>query len=172
MSELIRRIPGEQSLVGAIRGVADTSRQFNSRQRISGRGGQLGYVIESDDEWDLVETFPTTPAFTALPAEYRLTFTGDGSQKYPIVQPATDIRVNGTGEANKLSLNFNGRYWYVDGSNIVQEYYIDEPDAADFESENKLSWLIALEYSGSITLRMKARGRGSSNGTWSIERIA
>lgn len=172
MSSVLDRIPGADSAMAFMRDAARQAHELKSRQRTTGQGGQLGYRIESTADWDYTLTLPTTPPYTAQYAEFRITFTGDGSQQFPIVQPATDIRVNGTGEANRLQLGSNGRYMYSNSGNVVQEYYLDSPDPSSFESPTTLSWIIALEYMGAVTLRMKARGAGSSPGEWSIARIA
>lgn len=168
MNSSLDRLP-EGTLTRAIRSIGETEAEFKSRQRTTGRSGQLGYAVESALDWDYEITLP--PTLSAQYVELILTFTGDGSQKFPIVIPASDIRVNGTGDANKLTLSPNGQWIYSNGGNVVLMYALDQPDPAYFESETQLAWLIGFEYLGSITFRLKARGQASTDGTWSVVRI-
>ena len=171
MSELLDRIPGNNSALRSVRTVANQIAQFKSRQRMTAKGGQLAYPVASDDEWDYIETFPTTPANTYYPAEFLVRFTGDGSQKFPIVIPQTDVRVNGTGESNKLAMGPSGQFIYNSGGNVVQATFIDMPEPSYFESETQNAWLVVLYYTGSVTLRIKARGQSSSPGDFEIVRL-
>ena len=173
MSDLINRIPGNESAMASLATISRNTNQTKARQRITGRAGQLGYAIQSVNAWDLTETFPTTSGVAFSNASYRVTYTSDGTQRFPIVIPATDIRINGTGDANKPSIIPNsGLYSYADGSGEVQIQTFEMPDQAYFASETQLAWSFDLLYRGSVTIRFKARGNATSNGTFSIVRTA
>ena len=170
MSDILNRLP-ENTLTRSLRAITQDAAAFKSRQRTTGASGQLGYYPASALDWDLVASFPTVPPMSGAYAEYRLIFTGDGSQKFPIVLPQCDVRVNGTSDANKVRMGTNGRYEYFSGSETVQIYTFAEPDPIYFEDDYKLAWLIGLQYSGTVTLRIKARGTSSCDGTWSLVRL-
>lgn len=172
MSELIDRIPGEQSVVASLRGVVEDSLQFKAAQRFSGRSGQLGYLVESDDDWDLIlPLYSAPPAYTAATLELR--YVSDGTQDYPIVVPVTDIRVNGTGEANRMQVvPSSGLFTYSDGSGdvIVQTWEYADPNYFGHKSEAR--WKIDFLFRGNVTLRIKTRARATSDGTMSVVRTA
>lgn len=172
MSELIDRIPGRESLVGNLRGVVETTAQFKSRQLITGRSGQLGYAISSGQEWDLTETM-SAPGPGYLSRTYRVTYTSDGSQKFPIVTPATDLRFNGVAEHNKPTSSHDGSLWtYEDGSCDVIINGYELPNQAFFDSESQQAWEFVIMYVGTVTLRIKAQGQASCDGTFAVTRVS
>lgn len=169
---MIERIPGVQSVISSLRRVVADSLQIKAAQRFSGRSGQLGYLVESDEVWDLVlPLYSAPPGYTAATLELR--YVSDGSQEYPIVVPVTDIRVNGTGEANRMQVvPSSGLFTYSDGSGdvIVQTYEYDDPNYFGHASEAR--WKIDFLFRGNVTLRVKARARATSDGTMTVVRTA
>lgn len=173
MSELIDRIPGQESALAQLREVVETTEQIKARQRITGRSGQLGYAVASAATWDYTETFPTTSGGGYVGAGYRITFTSDGTQDYPIVVPSVDIRVNGTDEANRLKIiPSSGLYQYSDGSGEVLMQIYERPYEGLFGSKNQSAWDYVFLYRGSVTIRIKPRGQASSKGTFSVARTS
>lgn len=173
MSELIDRIPGVESTLAKLRGVVNTNQQIKAAQRFTGRSGQLGYAVESDLDWDLVETFPYTPPPGYLSASFAITFTGDGTQKWPIVVLSTDVRVNGTANSNRLAVTpSSGFYEYADASGDVLFQAFERHDPAYFDNPNVSRWTIDILYRGTVKIYFKARGQATSDGTFSVVRTA
>lgn len=173
MSELINRIPGQESMMGKLRAVVETTAQLKARQRLTGRGGQLAYMAETDNQWDYQQTLtvPTPPAYAE--ARFRVTFTADESQRFPIAIPLTDVRINGTGDSNKLKVvPSSGLYSYTDGSGeVLGEANIDKPVQSLLDSEKQLAWEFYFQYRGTVTLRIKARAQASCPGTFAVTRV-
>lgn len=171
MSELIDRIPGVQSTIATMRGVIDTTNQIKARQRITGRSGQLAYAVSSSADWDLMLTFPAAPPPAYLSATFTIVFTGDGSQKFPIAVPITDMRVNGTADANKLSYPPGvAQLEYHSGSNDVLAQTFERPAPDYFDSELQQAWTIDILYRGNITVYIKVRAQATSDGTITVTR--
>ena len=155
----------------SIRDSSRTAQEFKARQRASGASGQIGYLVESDQEWDRIETLPTTAQYAYRPVELTLTFTGDPQRPWPIVIPATDIRFNGTGDGNRIFQDANGNYmWKVNNDNIVTMSTIDVIFPESLEDPLHVKFQVLFYYTGTITYYVKARAQASSRGTWSIDR--
>lgn len=171
MSELIDRIPGRESATAALRSLRTATEQMKSRQRITGRSGQLGYKVESGSDWDIVITpaAPAPPAYAGI--VFKVTYKGDGTQKFPLAAITTDIRFNGTGESNKPSATPGNIYTYSDANCdvIMGDFEFQEPSS--FDSEFNYVWTFAMNYRGNVTIRMKPRIFASSPGTITVERV-
>lgn len=177
MSELIDRIPGRESLVAKLRGVVELTAQLKARQRLSGRSGQLGYAINSSDAWDYSGSVAFTNA-TYNSAQFRIVFTGDGTQPFPIAVPQFDVRINGTGSGNKMVFDPSlGTYVYEDSSVQMDAFDYGKPISSYFASEDQSGWLLTLFHigktgTGNFQVRIKARAQASCGGAFSIVRIA
>lgn len=158
-----------------IREVDRITREFKAPQVTSGASGQLGYAIENTAQWDRTETLPyidpNSPPFIGS-AKYRVTFTGDGSQENPMAIPLTDIRVNGTGEANKVTYRWNLGAWAYGDPSILRVFSYDKLITSSVLNPNQLQWEIDVSYSESPTIRFKLRAQASSPGTLSIVRVS
>ena len=173
MSQFIERIPGQESMMGKLRAVVETTAQLKARQRLTGRSGQLAYTAENPMMWDYENTLavPTPPAYNQ--ARFRVTFTGDGSQKNPIAIPLTDVRINGVEDVNKMKVvNSSGLYAYSDGScDVIGESTIDKPVQSLLGDELQLGWEFYFQYRGTVTLRIKARAQASCPGNFAVTRV-
>ncbi|MFC8008929.1 hypothetical protein [Streptomyces cinereoruber] len=171
MSEEINQLPCNV-LTDRIRTARRLTNELKSRQRLSSIGGQLNYLVETEDEWDVNQTFPTTPPFTYEQKTLQLTHTGDGKQSFPITMPFIDIRINGTADANRIDYlftgGFSGELGYVNGSNIVLVSNIIR-SVAHIENELVDRWTMLLTYQGSITCRAKAQVMASCDGSVALE---
>lgn len=177
MSELIDRIPGQESMMAKLRGVVDTTTQIKARQRLTGRSGQLGYAVSSAADWDLDTSVPySTSSFQT--AEWHIVYTGDGTQPFPIAIPQFDVRINGTSDGNKMVFNpATSQYGYQDAA--VEVYALDygKPVVSYLKDSVQTAWTVRLFYLGKVSagnfaLKMKARAQASSNGTFSVVRIS
>lgn len=176
MSDLIDRIPGNESALARIREVSEQSLQLKARQRASGRSGQLGYTIDSGKEWDSEVTLPYTNE-TYRVAEFTLSVTGDKSQRFPIVIPKLDVRVNGVADGNKMKFVAGNHGYVYDDSNVsVTAVDYASPDDSGFGDEFKNSWKLRLMYIGvrgvgNASLKLKLRAQSSSPGAVSVVRV-
>lgn len=142
-------------------------------QVTSGSSGLLAYEAENDVEWDRIETLPYVDPYMGMGiCELTVTFTGDGSQKFPFAFEASDLRINGTAEANLVKydaaqLSWNYGSWPSDS---IQAVKYDAPIVSAFTSDHQLKWTIYFYYYGSVTYRLKLRARSSCPGTLSVAR--
>ncbi|MFB6518572.1 hypothetical protein [Streptomyces sp. NPDC056401] len=173
MSELIKSLP-RNSFEEAIRQAERITHEIKSRQRLSNIGGQLGYLAQTANTWDVEETFATTPPFTYVQKTLQLTYTADGKQSFPMTLPFIDIRVNGTADVNRVDYlftgGFSGELGYVNGSNILFVADIKR-DVSVMTDPLVQRWTMLLTYQGSITLRAKGQVMASSDGTVELVRL-
>jgi hypothetical protein len=162
----------QNRLVAILRDVEQIEDQFKARQRVSGASGQLGYLVQSANAWDITQTV-TDPV--AAVASFEITYTANGTQKFPIVMPTVDLRVNGTGNANRLSYlygsGFNGALGYISGPNSLlmgeltrRHAYLADPLVS--------KWAFNFVFSGTITYYLKALIQASSDGVVTVVRTA
>lgn len=150
-----------------------TASELKATQRITGRSGQLGYRVESNNAWDLTLALPYVEGPALSAATFKVTYTSNGKQKFPIVVPLIDLRFNGTGEGNKLTGAPGGDFFtYEDANGYVLMGWMDRPDHTLFESETQLAWTFNVLYRGNITLRVKPRAQATCDGTLTVARIA
>jgi len=177
VSELIDRIPGQESVVAKLRGIVDTTLQLKARQRTTGRGGQLGYAIDSANAWDFDGSVAYTNSTYQI-AEFHIIFTGDGTQKYPIAVPQFDVRINGTDASNRMVFRSDTtQYEYQDAAVEVMAFEYGEPVNAYFASETQSAWSLKLFFigktgSGNFALRIKPRAQASCGGVFTVVRVA
>jgi hypothetical protein len=153
----------EKQTEAAIKDIVTVGREFKNRQKFSAKSGLLGYLTESADQWDLHETLSGNGTIIIT-----VTFTGDGSQKYPFIQPYADLFFGGTSDSNRpddVSLE------WVSGMNlaILGDFLLfDTTYASD---ELVYAWITIVNYSGTFDYYLKAYAMGSSLGTLSVTRI-
>ena len=175
MSELIDRLPGNESFVASLRSIQRGTSQLKSRQRFSGKSGQLGYTIDSGNEWDLVVSIPYS-SINFLNATFLIEVEGDGSQEFPIMIPSLDTRINGTGDASRMRFNAgNHGYDYNEYNLSVSGVDYCVPAEEFFGDPLKNCWRLRIMYfgiynDGTMTLRLKFRAQGSCPGTIRITR--
>lgn len=165
----------ENQLVRSLRQAGRLGQELKARQRLSSVGGQLNYLVETDDTWDLIEAVTYNPMNPFI--QLRITYTGDGTQKFPAVQPYIDLRINGTADSNKVRyLNeppFSGALGWVDegvttGATLAGGL---RPDPAYFEDEDVQRWTLLIQTYGDITCYAKVQAMASCDGTVEIERL-
>lgn len=150
-----------------IRQARQLAQEFKSTQPTSGASGQLGYLIQNPADWDLITTLPATAPGNYVYVEWTVTYTADGSQKWPYAVPSTDLRINGTGSGNKLSKDpTSSQFTY--GSVIRGEF--DVYDVTTVEDEKVFKWVSQFYYTGAPTCYLKLRAQASSPGTISVAR--
>lgn len=172
MSDLIDRIPGNESAIAALKLVSQTTAELKARQRITGRSGQLGYAVQSPAAWDITDALPVPPGSSYFVANYAVVFTRTGEQDFPIALISTDMRINGTADTNRLVvIPSSGLYTYNDGTCDVIVQTFELPDPAYFESKTQSAWGISIAYSGNVTVRIKARGQATSPGSFAVTRL-
>jgi hypothetical protein len=156
-----------------IRSAGRNNHEFKAPQVASGSSGLLAYEAENPVTWDRTETLPYVDPYAGIGiCELTITFTGDGSQKFPFAFEASDLRINGTADANlvkydALQLSWNYGEWPNDS---VQAIKFDAPGPSAFTSDYTLKWTIYFYYYGNVTYRLKMRVRSSCPGTLSVTR--
>jgi hypothetical protein len=147
--------------------------EFKAPQVTSGSSGLLAYKAENDVAWDRTETLPYIDPYAGVGiCELTITFTGDESQRFPFAFAASDLRINGTAEANLVKydaaqLSWNYGVWPGDS---VQAIKYDAADPAAFTHDYQMMWKIYFYYYGNVTYRLKLRARCSCPGTLSVTR--
>lgn len=163
----------EHSLERHLRETAQLAHELKARQRLSGASGQLGYAVASTNNWDLTGSLPTSSPPNFNYAEFEVTFTGDGSQEFPVAIPSTDIRINGTALSNQLRYDpAVGWVSWSSGSNIVRAEVYDQADVTLLQDPTRLRWKLGLYYSGTIAYYLKTRAHASCPGSISVVRTA
>lgn len=145
--------------------------QLKARQRQSNVSGQLGYQVETSATWDSTDTLATVVAPALAPLEFDITFTGDGSQRFPIAIPSTDVRIDGTADANKITPGLLGLQ-YSSGLDLAVFDLFDYYDVTLLEDPFVYRWKVRGQYRGTPIYYLKARVRASCPGTLSVTRVA
>lgn len=177
MSDLIARIPGVPSVTARVRQMTEITKQFKATQKLSGASGQLGYAIDSGNVWDAEIPLPYNSAsFQSRSIE--VLFEGDGTQDFPIALPQFDVRLNGESMANRMTFDpQQGWYVYQDAAVDVFAVRFGRIDDAYAEDPTKTVWQIWMSVlgvtgSGTMTFRVKVRGRASCPGVLTVTRTA
>lgn len=148
---------------------------YKNRQRTSGQSGVLSYFSKSGNIWDLTQAI-TGASFQLV--DFTVTFTGDGSQQFPVVSPYIDLYVNGTDNAHRIPLDGS---LYDDGSGNTALYSpggnanpraVFTPEAAYLADPLVSKWDIEIEISGNITYYLKAYAAGTCRGSITVVRTA
>lgn len=148
--------------------------ELKNRQPTSGRSGVLGYLSQTLNEWDLVETVSSPSPSFGYGATFEITFEGDGSQRYPIINPFAEVLLSSDIDKIPRKAEYNpanGFLSWSDGTNGVTFSGFLEADTDNKSSVYKYKWVIYMSYFGSnITYRLKAFTRGTSRGTITVAR--
>lgn len=144
----------------AIKNVVTVGREMKNRQKFSARSGLLGYLTETNNQWDLHNTLSGNGTIVIT-----MTFTGDGSQLYPFIQPYADLFFGGTSDSNRPSnISFEWQSG-TNSANLGNYLLYDTTYAAD-----KLiySWITTVNYSGTFDYYFKGYAVGSCKGTLTV----
>lgn len=147
--------------------------EFKNRQFTSGSSGVLGYRSQTTNQWDYNATVSTGSPSSFLDTTYTLNFTSDGTQNYPMINPAMDIFAGSPIEANRLKPNIA----WSDGTNtaMLSGYFFLATDRLSvgypaLSSINQLQWFTVISVAGSVALFIKAYAVGSCRGTVTLTR--
>lgn len=148
--------------------------EIKNRQPTSGRSGILGYLSQTLSEWDLIETVSSPSPSFGYSATFEITFTADGSQRYPIINPFADVLLSSPLDPTPRKAQYNpsnGFLSWTDGTNGVTFSGFLQADPSNKSSLYTYKWTIYMSYFGSnITYRLKAFTRGTSRGTLQVLR--
>lgn len=173
MNPNLQNLP-QNKLVTAIKQASQTALELKSRQRMSGASNQLSYRVETNNTWDIVQALPTGTSVND-PLLFTVTFNADGSQENPVAVPIFDIRVNGTGESNKLTFINNEFGFGAPGyqtANGKVFFYASAPDLTHLTNPYLRRWGVPgsrqMTTSEAWTLYIKATVIASCPGTLSV----
>lgn len=146
-----------------IRRIAAFNTELKSRQQQTGKGGLLGYLTQTSASWDLNEGLSGGET-----VEIEIVFAGDGTQRYPVMQPYVDIFFGGTAESNRPN-DVTGSW--TDGLNgaVLGDYL--KFDTAYSASDYEYRWTIVFGSFGTLDYYLKAYAVGSSPGTITVTRV-
>lgn len=134
-------------------------------QRISGRSGMLPYTTQNGSGWDLTGSVPASTTGVRQ-ISIQMTFTGDGTQKAPFVNPFLDVFVNGTAPSNRLSpLAFNT------ASSAPQLSGFLGIDKTYYTNNYTRVWNTTIAYVDAFTYNIKGYAKGSSRGSLTVVRL-
>lgn len=151
------------------------AREFKAPQVTSGASGLLAYEVENPVTWDATVTLPAVPV--GAPGsefyDFDVTFTGDGSQGYPIAELIAEITVNGHALYPE-----QGGYWvYADSPTWPYTIrFSSSIYALDYEpfftDKYRIRWSYGFFYNSNnpVTVRVKLRARSTSPGVLSMVR--
>jgi hypothetical protein len=181
------RLPNlpENQLITRLQGIDTTLKELRTSQRVSGSGGTLNYLSKTNNTWDFTETVGANDGATHQ-AIFTVTFTADGTQRFPTQMCLFDIFINsatittGPIEANRLSPQSDT---WTDGTrtvlliqsglytnNAVERYA--QSNSAYYTDPLVWQWKIGIStFSAQFTYWMKAGSLGSSPGTLSVTRV-
>lgn len=147
--------------------------EIKNRQPTSGRSGVLGYLSQTNNTWDKTEAIASPSTSFGYSAEFEITFTADGSQKYPIMNPFVDIYFTSALDPvpRKATYNpYSGFLNWTDGTNGATFNAYLEGVSTNAASQTTYKWRVSFSYFGSMTYYLKAFTRGSSRGTINVVR--
>lgn len=137
--------------------------ELRNQQRLSGRSGVIGYTIQNDVVFDLEETVTDTDV------TLKLTFTGDGSQLFPVANPSLDIFLGGTGEDQRMDQVFQRVEAGDDFALLISRFLVE--DKTMLQDETRLAWTVSFQVVGTMTYYAKGYAVGTSPGTVTVERL-
>lgn len=157
----------ENRLVYRVKTLLRNLEELKKRQRSSGRSGLQSYFSQSVSQWD------ATGSITNGTRNITITFTGDGTQSFPISTPYVDIFANGTDEAHRVPLD--GTLLNTGGGNTARLIAVDSwsdqlisDDTTVLTDVNVTRWKMRLSVNGTVTYYIKAYVAGTSLGTVSV----
>lgn len=163
----------EHVLIREIHDLERHLREFAGNQPSSGRSGVRSYVAQTEQEWDQDFSIGSDSDVGVTNfVQFDVTFTGDGSQRFPVENVFADLRVNGTGGGSRPTLGPDGVFRWSDGSRSVQVVSWAVRDKALLTSDLQHRWRFSLQTLKEVRLRFKATVAGSSPGTLSVVRVS
>lgn len=144
----------------AIKNIITVGRELKNRQKFSAKSGLLGFLTETNNQWDLQNTLSGNGTITIT-----VKYTGDGSQVYPFIQPYLDLFFGGTSDSNRPN---DTSFEWIDPTNSANYAFLTDYLLLDTTyAEDKLiySWISIVTYSGTVVYYLKAYAVGSSKGT-------
>lgn len=146
--------------------------EIKNRQPTSGKSGVLGYTSQTDNEWDKSGTLTSPAPNMGLSIGFEITYTADGSQPYPIVNPFADLQFRSASHPTWETMEYNEVGWLQwtdgNGNSATANAYLTENEG--FEGNQLVyQWRIYVGYFGSLEYRLKAFTRGSSRGSITVE---
>lgn len=154
----------ENQVVQTLAGLKLMAEELKSRQKLTGVGGLLGYLTNTDNQWDLNQSLSGGSL-----AVIEIIFTASGNQQNPFVQPYVDLFFGGTAEANRPD---DVLFSWDDGVNFatVLDYLKFDPT---YSADPLVSrWTITFTWSGTLDYFLKAYVAGSSDGTLQVNRVS
>lgn len=146
--------------------------ELKNRQPTSGKSGVLAYLSQTNNTWDLSEAIASPSTTYGYSAGFTITYTGDGSQQYPIVNPFADLMFSSSISPTPSRATYNAAGWlqWSDGTNSVVVSSFLRFGGATPGSQLVAGWAIDFMYYGSLTYYLKAYTRGSSRGSIGVVR--
>lgn len=169
------RIDGllEATLMRALHTLRIDFDEIKNRQPTSGKSGVLAYLSQSLSTYDYEATLTSPATNYGLSATFELTFTGDGSQKHPIVNPFLDMLVSSSIQPTPSRPMYNaaaGWLQWSDGTNLLTVYGYLISDKSKLTSQLESKWVTYISYYGSVNFKAKAFTKGTSRGSVSLVR--
>lgn len=146
--------------------------ELKNRQPTSGKSGVLAYLSQTNNTWDLSEAIASPSTTYGYSAGFTITYTGDGSQQYPIVNPFADLMFSSSisPTPSRATYNAAGLLQWSDGTNGVVVNSFLRFDNTTLSNQLVTKWTIDFTYYGSLTYYLKAYTRGSSRGSIGVVR--
>ncbi len=146
--------------------------ELKNRQPTSGKSGVLAYLSQTNTTWDYNEAIASPSTTYGYSAGFTITYTGDGSQQYPIVNPFADLMFSSSlsPTPSRATYGVDGLLRWTDGTNYIVVDNFLLYDKTTVSSQLVTKWRIDFSYFGSVTYYLKAYTRGSSRGSISVVR--
>lgn len=162
MSSRIDNLPENQVITQLLEARKNLD-ELKNRQYTSGRSGVLGYLSQTSNTWDWEGTVTTGEE------GWDIVFTGDGSQRYPIVEVFADVfHTVPNVEINRISSAYNT---YTSGANtiVTNNFFVKSTSVITSLYDHK--WTLILDVTGSLPLYIKVHVIGSSPGTITVTKV-
>lgn len=146
--------------------------ELKNRQPTSGKSGVLAYLSQTNNTWDYTENIASPSTTYGYSAGFTITYTGDGSQQYPIVNPFADLLFSSSIDPTprRVAYNANGFLQWSDGTNGAVVNTFLRLDSTTVNNQLVTKWTIDFSYYGTMTYYLKAYTRGSSRGSITVVR--
>lgn len=146
--------------------------EIKNRQPTSGRSGVLGYTSQTNNTWDASGVLQSPSSNQGLSIGFIITFTADGSQPYPIINPFADLQFRSASHPTWETMEYNNAGWLQwtdnNGNSATANAYLTEN--VGFEGNPLVyQWRIYVGYFGRVEYRLKAFTRGTSRGNITVE---
>lgn len=160
-----------QAFIARLKEARDTLNELKNRQFTSGRSGISAYTSQTANTWDFQGTISTGSPSSGFDTVYILTFAGDGSQQYPMINPFMNVYVGASSPSNRLVPTPAGRSW-TDGTNTAVLGSLLVSDTTLLTDPLRLRWTTVVSVYGTVAVYLKAYADGTSPGTIAVVRTA